>query len=212
MVFMHIDDAAALYRLGDRVTGLRLKLSDMFDAPRISREIADQLPGFVYVRDWTQQHANFFKAVRTEKLVMFVILSLIVAVAAFNVVSTLVMVVTDKQADIAILRTLGVSPRSVTLIFIVQGAVIGLVGTLLGLLGGVTLALNVESLVPALERLFNQDFIAGDVYYISHLPSDLHWIDVFQITLLSLALGLVSTIYPAFRASRVQPAEALRYE
>ncbi len=131
MVYMHIDDAAALYRLGDRVTGLRLKLSDMFDAPRISREIADQLPGFVYVRDWTQQHANFFKAVRTEKLVMFVILSLIVAVAAFNVVSTLVMVVTDKQADIAILRTLGVSPRSVTLIFIVQGAVIGLVGTLL---------------------------------------------------------------------------------
>ncbi len=212
MVYMHIDDAAALYRLGDRVTGLRLKLSDMFDAPRISREIADQLPGFVYVRDWTQQHANFFKAVRTEKLVMFVILSLIVAVAAFNVVSTLVMVVTDKQPDIAILRTLGVSPRSVTLIFIVQGAVIGLVGTLLGLLGGVTLALNVESLVPALERLFNQDFIAGDVYYISHLPSDLHWIDVFQITLLSLALGLVSTIYPAFRASRVQPAEALRYE
>lgn len=212
MVYMHIDDAAALYRLGDRVTGLRLKLNDMFAAPRVSREVADMLPGFVYVRDWTQQHANFFRAVRTEKIVMFVILSLIVAVAAFNIVSTLVMVVTDKQADIAILRTLGVSPSSVTLIFIVQGAVIGLVGTALGLAGGIALALNVETLVPALERLLHQDFLAADVYYISDLPSELHWDDVLKIAALSLVLGLVSTIYPAWRAARVQPAEALRYE
>lgn len=212
MVYMHIDDAAALYRLGDRVTGLRLKLADMFAAPRVSREVADNLPGFVYVRDWTQQHANFFRAVRTEKVVMFVILSLIIAVAAFNIVSTLVMVVTDKQSDIAILRTLGATPRSITLIFMVQGALIGIFGTALGLAGGVSLALNVETLVPALERLMDQDFLSADVYYISDLPSELHGDDVFKIALLSLGLGLVSTLYPAWRAARVQPAEALRYE
>lgn len=212
LVYMHVRDAAALYRLGDAVTGLRLKLDDMFRAPIVSRELADLIPGFLFVQDWTQQHSNFFRAVRTEKLVMFIILSLIIAVAAFNIVSTLVMAVTDKQADIAILRTIGVTPGSITAIFMVQGTLIGVIGTAIGVAGGIALALNVETLVPALERALNQDFLQADVYYISDLPSELHWDDVLKITGLSLFLGLFSTIYPARRAAKVQPAEALRYE
>ena len=212
LVLIHMADAQALYRMGNEVTGVRLKLHDLFQAPRVARELANQLDGIYYVSDWTRQHANFFRAVRTEKMVMFIILSLIVAVAAFNIVSTLVMVVQDKQSDIAILRTLGSSPRSILAIFTVQGALIGVVGTILGVAGGVLLALNVETLVPLLERLTGNEFLSPEVYYISDLPSELKTSDVARISVLSLALGLLSTIYPAWRASRVQPAEALRYE
>ena len=212
LVLIHLADAQALYRMDDQVTGVRLKLHDLFEAPRVARELAGQLPGIYYVSDWTRQHANFFRAVRTEKMVMFIILSLIVGVAAFNIVSTLVMVVQDKQADIAILRTLGAKPGSIMAIFMVQGSVIGIFGTILGVIGGVALALNVPVLVPLLEQLMGQQFLAPDVYYISDLPSELKWTDVGRIASLSLALGLISTLYPAWRASRTQPAEALRYE
>ena len=212
LVLIHLADAQALYRMGSDVTGVRLKLHDLFKAPQVSRELAGELPGIYYVSDWTRQHANFFRAVKTEKMVMFIILSLIVGVAAFNIVSTLVMVVQDKQADIAILRTLGATPRSIMAIFMVQGSIIGIVGTALGVVGGVALALNVPVLVPLLESLTNQQFLSPDVYYISDLPSDLKMSDVLRIGALSLTLGLLSTLYPAYRASRTQPAEALRYE
>ncbi|MES2884107.1 MAG: lipoprotein-releasing ABC transporter permease subunit [Pseudomonadota bacterium] len=212
LVLIHLADAQALYRMGSDVTGVRLKLHDLFKAPQVSRELAGELPGIYYVSDWTRQHANFFRAVKTEKMVMFIILSLIVGVAAFNIVSTLVMVVQDKQADIAILRTLGATPRSIMAIFMVQGSIIGIVGTALGVAGGVALALNVPVLVPLLESLTNQQFLSPDVYYISDLPSDLKMSDVLRIGALSLTLGLLSTLYPAYRASRTQPAEALRYE
>ena len=212
LVLIHLADAQALYRMGDTVTGVRLKLHDLFQAPQVARELAAQLPGIYYVSDWTRQHANFFRAVKTEKMVMFIILSLIVGVAAFNIVSTLVMVVQDKQADIAILRTLGAQPRSIMAIFMVQGSIIGIVGTLLGVAGGIALALNVERLVPILEALMGQQFLSPDVYYISDLPSELKWSDVSRFAGLSPALGLLPTLYPAWRASRTQPAEALRYE
>jgi lipoprotein-releasing system permease protein len=212
LVLINIDDAAALLRMPGKVTGVRLKLHDLFEAPRVARELAQQLPGIYFVSDWTRSHANFFRAVATEKMVMFIILSLIVGVAAFNIVSTLVMVVQDKQADIAILRTLGATPRSIMAIFMVQGSIIGVVGTLFGVIFGVLLALNVEQLVPILEALTGHQFLSPDVYYISDLPSELKASDVFRISMLSLALGLLSTIYPAYRASRVNPAEALRYE
>ena len=212
LVLVHLADAQALYRMGQGVTGVRLKLHDMFRAPSVSREVAETLDGVYYVNNWTRSHANFFRAVATEKMVMFIILSLIVAVAAFNIVSTLVMVVQDKQADIAILRTLGARPRSIMAIFMVQGSIIGVIGTLLGVAGGVALALNVETLVPLLEAATGQQFLAPDVYYISDLPSELKTSDVIRISLLSLALGFLSTLYPAWRASRMQPAEALRYE
>jgi len=201
-----------LFRMGDEVSGLRLKLDDMFDAPFIARDLMRALGGRFLVRDWTQQYENYFRAVRTEKTMMFIILLLIVGVAAFNIVSTLVMLVTDKQADIAILRTLGVTPAKVMAIFIVQGFVIGAVGTLLGVIGGVVLALNVETIVPLIEAMMGQKFLPPDVYYISDLPSDLQWGDVLRISLAAFSLTLVATLYPAWRASRTQPAEALRYE
>jgi lipoprotein-releasing system permease protein len=212
LALVHLEDAAKLFQLGDRVSGVRLKLDDMFEARRVSSELARRLPVDYRITDWTQQHANFFRAIKTEKAVMFVILTLIVAVAAFNIVSTLVMVVTDKRADIAILRTLGATPASVMGVFIVQGAVIGLFGTLLGAVGGVALALNVETIVPAIERLFHVQFLSPDVYYISKLPSELDWPDVWRISMLAFLLSLLATLYPAWRASRTQPAEALRYE
>ncbi len=209
---IHIADAKRMFRLDDQSTNIRVKLSDLYLAPAIGKEFARALgPGY-WVRDWTQVHTNFFRALKTEKTVMFVILTLIVAVAAFNIVSTLIMVVTDKQADIAILRTLGASPRSIMQIFIVQGTVVGLLGTALGMAGGIALALNVENIVPAIETLFDTEFLPETVYYISEVPSDLRRDDVLYITIVAFAMSILATIYPAWRASRTQPAQALRYE
>ena len=212
VALVHIKDAARLFSLDDNVTGLRLKLENIYDAPRLARELTAQLPGGYRVEDWTRQHANFFRAVKTEKRVMFIILTLIVAVAAFNIVSTLIMVVTDKRSDIAILRTLGASPGSIMKIFIIQGVVIGVLGTTLGVAGGLGLALNVETIVPAIESFFNVEFLAADVYYISEVPSELHWKDVWVMASVSMGLSLLATLYPAWRAARTHPAEALRYE
>lgn len=212
VALVHMEDAARLFKLDDAVTGVRLKLEDLFQAPRVSRQLADQLGGNLRVEDWTRQHANFFRAVQTEKRVMFVILTLIVAVAAFNIVSTLVMVVTDKQADIAILRTLGATPAAILRIFMIQGAMIGMLGTALGVVGGVALALNVETIVPAIEQAFGVQFMPADVYYISDLPSRLDLSDVWRIGVVAFLLSFLATWYPAWRASKTQPAEALRYE
>ncbi len=212
VALVHMEDAARLFRLENAITGVRLKLDDLFQAPRVARELVAQLGGNLRVEDWTRQHANFFRAVQTEKRVMFVILTLIVAVAAFNIVSTLVMVVTDKQADIAILRTLGATPAAILRIFMIQGAMIGMLGTALGVVGGVALALNVETIVPAIEQAFGVQFMPADVYYISDLPSQLEWSDVWRIGVVAFLLSFLATWYPAWRASRTQPAEALRYE
>jgi len=212
MALVHIDDAAKLFRLGNNVSGLRLKLDDLFNAPQITHDLARKLYGDYFVSDWTQAHSNFFQAIRTEKRVMFIILLLIVAVAAFNIVSTLVMVVTDKRGDIAILKTQGLTPMAVMGIFIVLGAIIGLVGTALGTVSGVLLALNVETIVPAIEEFFGVNFMAADVYYISSLPSKLVWADVYVIAVVAFVLSLLATLYPAWQASRVNPAEVLRYE
>jgi lipoprotein-releasing system permease protein len=209
---IHLDDAMRLYRSDGQVNGLRLKLADVYRAPLVRQELARALGPDFYVSDWTREHANFFRALKIEKRVMFIILFLIVAVAAFNIVSTLVMVVTDKQADIAILRTLGMSPRAVMGVFMVQGIVIGVIGTLLGALAGVLTSLNVETLVPMLEGLFGVQFFPADVYVISDFPAEMHWDDVIMVTIAALVMSTVATIYPAWRASRTQPAEALRYE
>ena len=212
LTLMHIEDAAKLLRLGEGITGVRLRLDDMMRAPWVTHDLLKTLPAGYVVSDWTREHVNFFRAVRTEKTVMFVILLLIVAVAAFNIVSTLVMMVRDKEPDIAVLRTLGATPASIMQIFMIQGVVIGVVGTILGGVGGTLLAFNVETIVPAIERLFNVEFLAADVYYISNLPSDPHLDDIVKICGVSMLLSLFATIYPAWRASRTQPAEALRYE
>jgi lipoprotein-releasing system permease protein len=212
LALIHIEDAQKLYRLGEGVSGVRLKLKDLFAAIRVGQELQASLTSDVFVSDWSRQNRNWFLAVQTEKRMMFIILALIIAVAAFNIVSTLVMAVTDKQADIAILRTLGASPMSITKIFIVQGALIGIVGTLLGVLGGVLLTDNLDVVVPAIEHLFGVQFLAKDIYFITTLPTDLRMGDVASIALVSLFLGLVATLYPSWRASRVNPAEALRYE
>ena len=212
LALIRMEDAQRLYRMEDRVSGVRLKLEDLFQAPAIARQLANRLDTAAFISDWTRSHANFFRAVAIEKNMMFIILSLIVAVAAFNIVSTLVMAVTDKQADIAILRTLGASPGSVMAIFMVQGALIGFIGLGLGIAGGVALALNVDVVVPLIERMLGTQFMSKEVYYISNLPSELQWKDVTTITGVSFVLSLVATIYPSWRASRVNPAEALRYE
>jgi lipoprotein-releasing system permease protein len=212
LAYVHLADAQRLYRLGDAVSGVRLRLKDLLLAPRVGRELGRQLPADVYVSDWTRSHANFFRAVEIEKRVMFIILTLIVAVAAFNIVSALVMAVTDKQADIAILRTLGATPASVMKIFMVQGALMGVIGTLAGIAGGIALALNIDVVVPFIEQTFGIRFLSKDVYYISDLPSDMQWPDVLVIAALSLVLTFVATLYPSWRAARVNPADALRYE
>ena len=212
LAVVHVEDAQRVFRLGRGVSGLRVKLTDMFDAPRVSRELARSFGGQYWLRDWTQHHANFFRALKIEKTVMFVILTLIVAVAAFNLVSTLVMVVTDKESDIAILRTLGASQSSILSIFIVQGTVIGIAGTIAGVAGGVALAAHVETLVPAIEGFFDTKFLSPDVYYISAVPSDMRWRDVAAVGAVAFVMSVLATIYPAWRASRVQPVEALRHE
>jgi lipoprotein-releasing system permease protein len=210
--FVHLKDAQKLFREGQGVTGVRLKLDDMFRAWRVAQDLSAELGGVYSVRDWTQQHSNFFRAVKTEKFVMFVILSLIVAVAAFNLVSTLVMVVTDKQADIAILRTLGASPRLIMASFMVQGLTVGLIGTAIGLVLGVAISANIDVIVPFLERSFGFEAMPSDIYYISTLPSELRAADVTRIGLLSVLFSVMATLYPAWRAARTQPAQALRYE
>jgi lipoprotein-releasing system permease protein len=209
---IHMEDAARLLRMQGQATGVRVQVKDLFDAPLVRKQLqAGELASY-WVRDWSSYHANWFRAVKIEKRMIFLLLLLIIAVAAFNIVSTLVMVVTDKESDIAILRTLGASPRTIMQIFMVQGTVIGTVGTLLGTLGGVSLALNLDTVVPVIEHLFGFHILDPSVYYISEIPSDLHWSDVWSICTISFLLGISSTIYPARRASQTQPAQALRYE
>ncbi|QJR15467.1 lipoprotein-releasing ABC transporter permease subunit [Usitatibacter palustris] len=212
LAMIHLADAQVLYRLEDRVSGVRLKLKDLYKAPEVTRGLARSIKVEAYLTDWTQQNANYFRAIQIEKRMMFIILTLIIAVAAFNLVSTLVMVVTDKHPDIAILRTLGASPGEIMRIFVVQGTLIGVVGTFLGVAGGIALALNVDTVVPAIERLFHFQILSSEVYYITELPSDLHWQDVWSVAVVSLLLAFAATLYPSWRASRVNPAEALRYE
>lgn len=213
LALIHVADAGKLFQLPEgAVTGVRLKLRDLFRAPSLVKELVNQLPEGYLARDWTQDHANFFRAVQIEKTAMFVILTLIVAVAAFNIVSALVMVVTDKQSDIAILRTLGATPLSIMGIFIVQGITIGFIGTLLGLIGGVSLATHIDVVVPFIEQLLGIKFLAPDVYLISDLPSQVQLGDVATIGLVAFGLATLATLYPAWRAARTQPAEALRYE
>ncbi|NKB37153.1 MAG: lipoprotein-releasing ABC transporter permease subunit [Gammaproteobacteria bacterium] len=211
LALIHLDDAQKLFRKTGP-SGLRLKVTDLMRAPLISREVMSTIPGQYWILDWTQRHANLFHALKTEKIVMFIILTLIVAVAAFNIISTLMMTVTDKQADISILRTLGASPKSIMFIFMIQGTVIGLTGTLLGLVGGISLASNLESLVKSIEQILGIDLLPGDIYYISTLPSELNWNDVTIISVVAFLFSLLSTIYPARKAASTEPAEALRYE
>ena len=211
LAFVNLDDAEKLYRL-DNVSGVRLKLDDMFAAPRVASELLSVLPVDTDVRDWTRNHANFFRAVAIEKRMMFIILTLIVAVAAFNIVSAQVMVVTDKKADIAILRTLGAAPKSILAIFMIQGMLIGVIGTVIGVVTGVLTALNIDAIVLAIERASLLYFLDKTVYYISDLPSDLQSGDVVTVAAIALLLALAATIYPSWRAARVNPAEALRYE
>jgi len=212
LALIDLADAQKLYRMDDKVSGVRLKLHDLFKSREVAFALLPKLGADAYITDWTRSHANFFRAVQMEKNVMFIILLLIVAVAAFNIVSTLVMAVTDKQPDIAILRTLGAAPSGIMAVFIVQGALIGVIGTLIGVAGGVLLALNIDVVVPFIENLFGVHFLAKDVYYISELPSELLWGDVVTIAAVSFVLSLLATLYPSWRASRVNPAEALRYE
>ncbi|HWI36268.1 MAG TPA: lipoprotein-releasing ABC transporter permease subunit [Burkholderiales bacterium] len=212
LALVHLQDAQTLYQLGTDVTGVRLKLDDIFAARQVARELMTDLPQDTYASDWTRTHANFFRAVEIEKRMMFIILTLIILVAAINIISTLVVAVTDKQADIAILRTLGARPGSVMQMFIVMGMVIGVVGTLLGVITGIVTAVNIDVIVPAIENAFNIKFLSKDVYLIPELPSDLQWGDVVAISAMGLGLSFLATLYPSWRASRLNPAEALRYE
>ena len=211
MVFIHLDDAVRFFRTG-HPDGMRLKTSDVMQAPRISREAFRDVPGHYGVIDWTQRHVNYFHSIRMTKKMMFVILVLIVAVAAFNIISTLMMMVTDKQADIAVLRTLGAPPRDIISIFVIQGAALGCIGIALGVVGGIGLATNIDTLAAALEHYLQVKFLSPEVYFISELPSDLYWSDVVMIALTAFACALLATLYPAWRAARTLPAQALRHE
>ncbi|MGB7478814.1 MAG: lipoprotein-releasing ABC transporter permease subunit [Burkholderiaceae bacterium] len=211
LAFMQIEDAEKMFRLA-APSGLRLRIADMLQAPQVALELSKTLDGNLLIRDWSQQNRNWFAAVKTEKRMMFIILTLIIAVAAFNLVSTLVMTVTDKQADIAILRTLGASPGSIMKIFMIQGALVGLIGTAIGVALGVLVASNIDVIVPFIERLFGIQFLPRDIYLISALPSDLRWPDVGTIGGVAVVLAFLATLYPSWSAARVKPAEALRYE
>ncbi|MFZ3082661.1 lipoprotein-releasing ABC transporter permease subunit [Rhodoferax ferrireducens] len=211
LVLLHIEDAARIFRL-EGPSGVRVKLRDLHQAREVAADLAKTLTGELLIRDWTRQNRTWFAAVQMEKRMMFIILTLIVAVAAFNLVSTLVMTVTDKRADIAILRTLGASPRSIMGIFVVQGAMVGVIGTFAGLALGLGVAFNIDVIVPALERLFQASFLPKDIYLISRMPSDPQQADIVPIAVISLVLAFLATLYPSWRASRVNPAEALRYE
>jgi len=211
LVMLHVEDAGKIFRL-EGPTGVRLKIKDLHEARSVARELAPTLSAGMAIRDWTQQNKTWFAAVQVEKRMMFIILTLIVAVAAFNLVSTLVMSVTDKRADIAILRTLGASPKSIMGVFMVQGAMVGFIGTVGGLLLGLVIAFNVDVIVPALETLFRASFLPKDIYLISRMPSDPQMADILPVAVISLLLAFVATLYPSWRASQVNPAEALRYE
>ncbi|MGH8788471.1 MAG: lipoprotein-releasing ABC transporter permease subunit [Cupriavidus necator] len=211
LALVNMHDAETLFRLSGP-TGVRLKLQDMQRAPQVANELAGTMSGELYLRDWSKQNRNWFAAVQTEKRMMFIILTLIIAVAAFNLVSTLVMTVTDKQADIAILRTMGAQPGSIMKIFIVQGVAIGFIGTILGVAGGTLIATNIDVIVPFIERLLHVQFLPRDIYFISELPSDPRVNDIATIGIISFVLATLATLYPSWRAARVNPAEALRYE
>lgn len=210
--YINLQDAQKLMRYSEGVSGLNIKLSALYSAPKMAREMKKITGGQYRIYDWTVLNGTYFEALKLEKTMIFLLLVLIIAIAAFNILSMLVMVVTDKQADIAILRTMGAKPATIMRLFMVQGSVIGVVGTILGLIGGVLMALNVTALVKFLEAALSTQFMSSDIYYISSMPSDLQWGDVMVITLISLAMSFLATLYPSWRASKIQPAEALRYE
>ena len=212
LALTHLNDLAKLQRVGNSVSGLRLKTNEVFDTPLISKELRQTLGTSYSVMDWTSEYSNLFEALKIERRVMFIILLLIVAVAAFNIVSTLVMLVSDKNSDIAVLRTIGVTPKSIMAIFIVHGAVIGIIGTIIGTITGVITGFNLETLIPWAEQLFGTQFFPDDIYIITKFPAQLVWDDVIKIAVASLLLSFLATIYPAWRASKVQPADALRYD
>jgi lipoprotein-releasing system permease protein len=212
VAFINLSDAQKLFQFENQISHIRVKVNELYIAPSVANNIAKLLPEGFLVTDWTKQYSTYFKAISMEKNMMFIILLFIIAVAAFNLVSSLVMTVTDKQADIAILRTLGASPNTITSIFIIQGLIIGLVGTMLGVVGGIVLSLNAPSIVHFLEKTFHTQFISASVYFIDYLPSKLDWHNVLHVSLASIAMSLIATIYPALRAAKIQPAEALKYE
>ncbi len=212
LALIHLRDAQVLFRLEDRVTGLRVKVNDVNNARAIARRLQDNLRVDGVVQDWTVENATYFRAVEIEKRMMFIILTLIIAVAAFNLVSTLVMVVRDKHPDIAILRTLGASPGMIMRVFVVQGALVGTIGTVMGVIGGILLALNVGKIVSTVESAFGFRVLSPEVYFLYALPSDLRWGDVWVTAVISLVLALCATLYPSWRASKVNPVEALRYD
>jgi len=212
LAFISMRDAQRLFRLGEAVTGVRISVTDIFDAPGIVQEVALAGGGGVLVSDWTRSHVNFFRSIQITKSILFVIMLMVIAVATFNIVSTLVMVVKDKQSDIAILRTFGTSPQSILLVYVTQGTVIGVVGTLLGMIFGVLFTLNIENIVEFMEATFGITFLASEVYFISDLPAELRAIDVITICSIALVLAIVSTVYPAWRGAKTIPAEALRYD
>ncbi len=212
LALVHLSSAQKLKITRGGIEGIRIKTDDLMQAPKIARQLSDKLGGFFKVRDWTQENASFYQATQTERMAMFIILSMIIAVAAFNILSTMVMLVTDKNSDIAILRTLGMSGGQVMNIFMVTGVIIGTIGTVIGIILGLLVSYNVTSIIAWLEDFFKTDFMPSEVYYVTELTADIHQADVISIAIVAFGLSFLATIYPAWRASRIQPAEALRYE